>query len=163
MKRTESKTPLQTYETSGKELRIYWDEQIVERPGMDDEPLETFYSYKTCVSPIVTDRASLISRIIRSQMSVDDEIATINNQADKPDEYAAYQAFRALAKQLADNWLAGPVNVNTATQAELEELSGVGAATANAIIAGRPWAATADLSSISGVSDTMVSGWNVTV
>ena len=105
MKRTESKTPLQTYETSGKELRIYWDEQTVERPGMDDEPAETFYSYASCVSPVVTNRADLISRIIRSQMSIDAEIATINNAADKPDEYAAYQAFRAQAKALADGWL----------------------------------------------------------
>ena len=105
MKRTESKTPLQTYETSGKELRIYWDEQIVERPGINDEPAETFYSYASCVSPVVTSRADLISRIIRSQMSIDAEIATINNAADKPDEYAAYQAFRAQAKALADGWL----------------------------------------------------------
>jgi len=55
-----------------------------------------------------------------------------------------------------------PINVNTATQAELTELSGVGATTANAIIAGRPWSDTADLSSISGVSDTMVGSWNIT-
>ncbi len=39
-----------------------------------------------------------------------------------------------------------PVNINTATQAELEAVPGIGAATAKKIIAGRPYAAVADLS-----------------
>jgi hypothetical protein len=46
---------------------------------------------------------------------------------------------------------AAPVNVNTATQQELEALPGVGAATAKKIIAGRPYSSVDELSK-AGVS-----------
>ncbi|CAG0932399.1 hypothetical protein RHDC3_02185 [Rhodocyclaceae bacterium] len=42
--------------------------------------------------------------------------------------------------------VAGPVDLNAATQAELEKLPGVGPAAAKKIIAGRPYASTSELS-----------------
>lgn len=94
-----------TYEVSGQELRIHWNIQEVPAPSMDDEP-RTQWEADEAVANTYDTRGDLISKIIRSVMSVDAEIATINNQYDKPDEYAAYQASRAQAKALADGWLA---------------------------------------------------------
>lgn len=64
-------------------------------------------------------------------------------------------AAQGTAKPAASQAAAGPVNVNAATQAELEALPGVGAATAKKIIAGRPFASAADLTK-AGVSKATV-------
>ena len=55
------------------------------------------------------------------------------------------------AKKVAKTAPAGPVDLNNASQSELEALNGVGPATAKKIIAGRPFASVGDLSK-AGVS-----------
>jgi hypothetical protein len=70
---------------------------------------------------------------------------------------AAHPAFAQSSKsdKAAKTAPANPVDINTATQAELEELPGVGKATAKKIIAGRPYSSVNDLSK-AGVSASTV-------
>ncbi len=106
-----SSTPLPTYQVLGSKLLIHWNEQIVERPSMGDEATQN-YEYDEAKAFTYDTRDQLISKLIGSVYSFADEIATINNKDSKPQEYAAYQAFRVQAKTLADGWL----NQNTQEQ-----------------------------------------------
>lgn len=64
---------------------------------------------------------------------------------------AAAQASKPAAAQTTS----APVNVNTATEADLEALPGIGPATAKKIIAGRPYTSAADLAK-AGVPESTV-------
>lgn len=93
----------ETYEVSGQELRIHWN--IVEKTRQEmDGSTVTFWEADEALCSRFDDRATLIEKIIGSQYSTGRELATINNQLTKPDEYAAYQTFRVQVKQLADGW-----------------------------------------------------------
>lgn len=97
--KTSAGREFETYEVSGDELRVHWN--IVDKST--EESVNWEADEALCF--VYDTRASLISKIIRSVYSLDDEFALINNKEDKPDEYQAFQAFRVLAKQLADGWL----------------------------------------------------------
>lgn len=97
--------PFRTYEVSGQELRIHWDEQFETVEDMDGQ-VRTQYSALEAVCHPLDTRDVLIRKIIASVHSLEDELALINNRDDKPEEYAGYQQFRSNAKQLADEYLA---------------------------------------------------------
>lgn len=101
---TQSDNQLPTYQTFGEKLHINFDEQqIVVR---DMEGNERFaYQYTTSATLCAATRGQLISDIIRSKYTIDEEFAAINNAQTDPQEYNDYQTFRAQAKQLADGWL----------------------------------------------------------
>lgn len=102
--KTQSNYEFSTYEPSGQELRIHWNIEQKTREGLDGT-LESYWEADEALCLIHDNRSSLIEKIIGSVYSAGDEIATINNQAAKPEEYADYQAFRIQAKALADGWL----------------------------------------------------------
>jgi len=102
MKRATAQERQDAYQVSGSVLQVYWDEQEHTRDDMGET--ETYYSYAYANAKPSDGYAELVRAIIHSQYSHDDEIALINNQADEPEKYAAYQAFRQLAKDLANGY-----------------------------------------------------------
>jgi hypothetical protein len=99
-----SSTPLPTYQVLGNKLLIHWNEQIVERPNMDNEATQN-YEYDEARAFTYDTREQLIEKIIASVYSISQELATINNKDRKPNEHDSYHAFRLQAKALADGWL----------------------------------------------------------
>lgn len=94
----------ETYIVSGNDLRIYWDIKEVTLPSFDDE-VKTQWEANEAICSIFDSRSQLIEKIIGSVMDTGAEIAAINNKDASPNEYKNYQDFRALAKNLADNWV----------------------------------------------------------
>lgn len=100
-----SQTELPVYQVSGDDLRIHWNSEQKTRTEMDGK-ITTYWEANEALCSIFDDRHILIEKIIGSVYTPGAEIANINNQTTKPDEYQEYQDFRALAKSLADGWLA---------------------------------------------------------
>jgi hypothetical protein len=54
---------------------------------------------------VTANRNQIIEAVIATEYTTGAEFAAINNRDVAPDAYAAYQAFRATAKALADGWI----------------------------------------------------------
>jgi len=95
----------EAYNASGNELRIRWDIQQVTKPDMEGNDQTTWEANEALCS-VFDDRSTLIEKIIASVHTPGAEIALINNKEIDPSAYSDYQAFRDLAKNLADDWFA---------------------------------------------------------
>jgi hypothetical protein len=102
MKQTTSPIQMPTYETSGDELTIYWDEQTEQRVGVERDS-QTVYTYAYCVVSVHADRATIIEQIMSCMYPTygSELAAIINGGADAE----AHEAARVQAKALADGWL----------------------------------------------------------
>ena len=93
-----SKDKLEVYQIIGNKLRIHWD--FIEIPATEET--EAHWKCKEAVVRKQANKNEIVEAIIRSQYSISNEFALINNGGN---EYSEYQTFRTLAKQLANEYL----------------------------------------------------------
>lgn len=98
--KVKSDTLFEKFNVSGQELRVHWN--IVEQVN-EDEVIE--YEAEEALCFALDSREVIIQKIIASKYSLADELAAINNQVEKPEEYTAYQELRVLAKSLATEYV----------------------------------------------------------
>ena len=89
----------------GRLIRIHWDEHIVQLPNQFNTGTRDAYCNNEATIDVGDSRSVIIERIIGSCYTTGGELAAINNQLVNPDAYAVYQALRATAKSLADEYL----------------------------------------------------------
>lgn len=101
---TFSDQELPLFEVLGRTLRIFHSHSIITRDLIDEGTITQHQCY-LATTHVMATRDEIIEAIIASKYPVAKEIATINNQVEKPDEYLEYQNFRTYAKDIADSWL----------------------------------------------------------
>ena len=98
MKQTSSQKQMPTYEVSGKEFTIFWDEQ-----ELTNSENETVYLYNYCVASIYDERSKIIEKIMACYYpSFGSEVAAIVNGGE---DAANHASARTTAKGLADGWI----------------------------------------------------------
>ena len=101
-------------------------------------------------------KAGVSARIIegiRSHVMVGSSMAELpKSGASKATKAKAAESKSELAKEVAH----GKVNLNTAELSALEELPGIGPATAKAIVEGRPWKSVDELDKIKGLGKNRI-------
>lgn len=97
MNRTTSQTKMPTYQVSGNELTIFWDEQIEVREE------EKTYSYAYCLLSLFADRSQIIEKIIQGYYpTYGAELAAIINGGE---DAVRHEQVRTEAKSLADGYI----------------------------------------------------------
>jgi len=96
--RVNSNDKLPEYQVIGPTLRIHWNYEEV--PETEDTPAG--WSCDEAVVPKTASRSQIIEAIIATKYpTTGAELAAINNG---DEDYEIYQAFRTVAKSLADRW-----------------------------------------------------------
>jgi len=95
-----SYTKLNTYEVSGNDLSIYWNEQ--EHLPKEGES-EIYWTYDYAQAFVSDTRSEIIEKIISTKYpTYGSEVAAICNGGESA---AEHEAFRLQAKALADGWI----------------------------------------------------------
>jgi len=80
---------------------ISFDVKEVEIKDEVRDEVRVGYEYVSVKVPVDATRADIIEAIIGTKYSAGAEIALTNDRESKSEEYAEYQEFRALAKEIA--------------------------------------------------------------